>query len=247
MTQPLLAPPLLAAVPAHGGFDVFGAFLESGPMAKIVFAVLLAFSLGSWAVMISKFFLLRKAQQQSETFLETFYRSRQFGEIRPVAERLIASPLASLFKVGHDEIKLQMKMLSAEAQEARSDRPRYRIQSVNAVERKLRQAKNVESKILAKNTSLLATTAAATPFIGLFGTVWGIMIAFGDIGATGSTSIATVAPGIAEALINTAAGLGAAIPALVGNNYLASKLRDVRGQMEEFILEFVNLAERNFT
>ena len=93
----------------------------------------------------------------------------------------------------------------------------------------------------------LATTAAATPFIGLFGTVWGIMVAFGDIGLTGSTSLAVVAPGIAEALVNTAAGLAAAIPALVGYNYFGTRLRALRAEMEDFILEFMNLSERNFT
>ena len=93
----------------------------------------------------------------------------------------------------------------------------------------------------------LATTAAASPFIGLFGTVWGIMVAFRDIGVTGSTSLVAVAPGIAEALINTALGLGAAIPALMGYNFFANRLRELRSQMTDFILEFINLAERNFT
>jgi biopolymer transport protein TolQ len=93
----------------------------------------------------------------------------------------------------------------------------------------------------------LATTAAAAPFIGLFGTVWGIMVAFSDIGASGTTSIVAVAPGIAEALVNTAAGLAAAIPALVGYNYFANRTRRLRARMDDFVLEFLNLAERNFT
>jgi biopolymer transport protein TolQ len=105
----------------------------------------------------------------------------------------------------------------------------------------------VELQLLAKGTPFLATTAAASPFIGLFGTVWGIMVAFNDIGATGSTSIVAVAPGIAEALVNTAAGLAAAIPALVGYNYFGTRLRALRSEMDDFILEFMNLTERNFT
>ena len=101
--------------------------------------------------------------------------------------------------------------------------------------------------MLSRGTAFLATTASAAPFIGLFGTVWGIMVAFNEIGVTGSTSITAVAPGIAEALVNTAAGLVAAIPALVGFNYYGSRLRDMRAQMQDFILEFMNLTERNFT
>jgi biopolymer transport protein TolQ len=100
---------------------------------------------------------------------------------------------------------------------------------------------------LSRGATFLATTAAATPFIGLFGTVWGIMQAFEDIGRTGSTSLVAVAPGIAEALINTAAGLAAAIPALLAYNYFAQELRGQRTRMEDFALEFLNLAERNFT
>ncbi len=100
--------------------------------------------------------------------------------------------------------------------------------------------------LLSRGTGLLATTAAASPFIGLFGTVWGIMVAFQDIGASGSTSLVAVAPGIAEALVNTALGLGAAIPALMGYNYFANRIREFRTQMTDFTLEFLNLAERNF-
>ena len=126
-------------------------------------------------------------------------------------------------------------------------RDRYRIKSLLGVERSLRRAMAVELQLLAKGTPFLATTAAASPFIGLFGTVWGIMVAFNDIGSTGSTSIVAVAPGIAEALVNTAAGLAAAIPALVGYNYFGTRLRALRAEMDDFILEFMNLTERNFT
>ena len=123
----------------------------------------------------------------------------------------------------------------------------YRIRSLDAIERTLRRAIAVETRQIARGTQFLATTASSTPFIGLFGTVWGIMVAFHEIGFTGSSSIVTVAPGIAEALVNTAAGLAAAIPALIGYNHFAGKLRQIRGRMEDFALELVNLAERNFT
>ena len=115
------------------------------------------------------------------------------------------------------------------------------------LERSLLRASRIESARLSRYLPFLATTAAATPFIGLFGTVWGIMEAFSSIGTSGSTSITAVAPGISEALINTAAGLFAAIPALLAYNYFVQQLRLARGEMEDFTLEFLNLTERNFT
>ena len=133
------------------------------------------------------------------------------------------------------------------AQGEGADPSRYRIRSMNAIERTLRRALAVELDVLTRSTQFLATTAAACPFIGLFGTVWGIMKAFNDIGITGSTSITAVAPGIAGALINTAAGLAAAIPALVAYNTFSTRVKRLRGEMEDFVLEFMNLTERNFT
>ena len=126
-------------------------------------------------------------------------------------------------------------------------RGQYQIRSLTSVERTLRRALSGELAILTRAATFLGTTAAVAPFVGLFGTVWGIMRAFEDIGRSGSTSLVAVAPGIAEALINTAAGLGAAIPALMGYNFLAGRFKHLRHQMEDFTLEFLNLTERNFT
>lgn len=150
------------------------------------------------------------------------------------------SALAGLFRAGFAEIDVQIK-------HAPENAPPNTIRSLEAVERALYRAIRVESTRLQRNVPFLATTAAATPFIGLFGTVWGIMEAFRTIGLTGSTSIVAVAPGISEALINTAAGLFAAIPALLAYNRFSHLLRLARGEMEEFNLEFLNLTERNFT
>ena len=155
-----------------------------------------------------------------------------------------ASPLVGLFQAGYLEIDAQVK---AHGQEAGAEGPGYRIKSLTAIERSLQRAIGVEMTQLGKHASFLATTASATPFIGLFGTVLGIMGAFNDIAATGSASILAVAPGIAEALINTAAGLVAAIPALIGYNQLGNRLRGAKQGLEDFALEFLNLAERNFT
>ena len=234
---------LVAVTPAVERLDLLDAFLGSGPMAKIVLGILTLMSLASWAIILNKYLHFRKADAQSRDFLRTFHRSNKFSEVHSTSERLSASPLVGVFQAGYAEIDTQIK----NSGDRPRDGSRYLIQSIVAVERSLRRAVNVEIASLARGTQFLATTAAAAPFIGLFGTVWGIMIAFGDIGATGSTSIVTVAPGIAEALINTAAGLGAAIPALIGYNYFAQRLRGSKAQMEDFGLEFINLAERNFT
>ena len=241
-----LQAPLAPGGDAEGGFLEF--FAHAGVMAWLVLGILVAFSLASWAIMLWKHAQLRKADRQSERFLQAFRRSARFSEVSSVAGGLAASPLVGIFQAGYAEIDAQIKAArTAEGEEAGAGSRRYRIRSLPAIERTLRRAVAVESHQLARGAPFLATTAASTPFIGLFGTVWGIMVAFNEIGVTGSTSIVTVAPGIAEALVNTAAGLAAAIPALIGYNHFAARLRRVRSRMEDFVLELVNLAERNFT
>ncbi len=226
------------------GPSLFDFFKQSGPMAKAILGLLALMSLSSWAVMIGKLVQLRRADQQSEKFLEAFHRSQRFSEVNSQAGKLRASPLVGIFQAGYAEIDSQIK--SAQGPDA-GERKNYRITSLPALQRTLTRAASVEVQSLARWVTLLATTAAAAPFIGLFGTVWGIMDAFRDIGMTGSTSIVAVAPGIAEALINTAAGLAAAIPALIGYNYFSHRVRILRSRLEDFALEFLNLAERNFT
>lgn len=241
----LLAPTsfFAQAAPAGRSTSVVHLFLEAGPMAKVIFAVLALMSVGSWAIMISKALQFRKADKHGGEFLEIFRRSKRFSEVNAVANRLSGTPMVGLFQAGYAEIDAQVKA----AQEGAAAGGTFRVKSLDGVERSLRRAIGVELGVLSRGTSFLATTAAAAPFIGLFGTVWGIMVAFNNIGATGSTSITAVAPGIAEALVNTAAGLAAAIPALVGFNYFGARLRRLRGEMQDFVLEFMNLTERNFT
>ncbi len=240
MNPTLLALQIQPAGESPGLFDFFA---QSGPVAKLVLATLVIFSLLSWAVTFTKLVQLQKADDQSRRFLEVFHRSQKFSEVSAAANDLQASPLVGLFQAGYAEIDSQIKSAQVEGAEKRS----YRITSLAALERSLKRAAGVELAALARWTPLLATTASATPFIGLFGTVWGIMVSFSDIGATGSTSIVTVAPGIAEALINTAAGLAAAVPALLAYNYISGRVKRQRARMEDFALEFLNLAERNFT
>ncbi|MCL4836384.1 MAG: MotA/TolQ/ExbB proton channel family protein [Thermoanaerobaculia bacterium] len=219
-------------------------FLASGPMALFVLGILLALSLASWTIMLLKVIQLRRAEAQSRKFLEVFRGSRRFGEVQAASGQLAASPLVGLFQAGYAELDHQVK--AARELEAEPS-ARYRIKSLEAVERSLKRAEGIELRGLARGTQVLATTASASPFIGLFGTVWGIMVAFEQIGLQGTTSLVAVAPGIAEALVNTAAGLAAAIPALVGYNYFSGWIQRIRGELDDFVLEFMNLAERNFT
>lgn len=238
------AQPAPPAQPVHdNGPGIVEFFLQAGAMAKLVLATLLIFSLASWAIILSKSFQLRRSGRASDRFLEIFRRSARFSEVSAAAGRLQASPLVGVFRAGYAEIDAQIKTAKLAGESSGG----YRIRSLTALERSLQRAIHGETAVLRRGTPFLATTAAATPFIGLFGTVWGIMVAFGDIGTTGSTSIVTVAPGIAEALVNTAAGLAAAIPALVAYNHFAQRVRGAKGRMEDFALEFLNLAERNFT
>lgn len=236
--------PLVTIVGQAEGSGMWELFLDAGPVDKFVLALLVFFSLGSWAIIISKSLQLRKAAGQSESFLEIFRKSKRFSEVNTAARDHTASPLVGLFQAGYVEIDAQVKSMQ---QKSAEEQDRYRIRSMGGIERTLRRSLGVELGVLTRHTQFLATTAAATPFIGLFGTVWGIMQAFNDIGITGSTSITAVAPGIAGALINTAAGLAAAIPALIGYNTLSTRVRLMRVEMEDFVMEFVNLAERNFT
>lgn len=225
--------------------SIFELFWSSGPIAKLVFLILAVMSVVSWSIMLGKFFQLRKISAQTRDFMEVFRGSQRFSEVNAAATHLSASPLVGLFQAGYAELDSQIKAAQASGQAAGSGG--YQIRSLESLRRSLRRAISVEQTVLSRGTPFLATVAAASPFIGLFGTVWGIMIAFRDIGVTGSTSLATVAPGIAEALINTAAGLAAAIPALIGFNYYVNRIRQMRVEMEDFLLEFINLAERNFT
>jgi biopolymer transport protein TolQ len=234
---------LLAQAARPEGPGLWELFLDASPAAKFILATLVLFSLVSWGIILSKTLQFRRAASHTQRFLEIFRTSKRFSEVNAAASNHSASPLVGLFQSGYIEIDAQVKA----AQQEGADPSRYRIRSMAAIERTLRRALGVELQVLTRSTQFLATTAAATPFIGLFGTVWGIMQAFNDIGITGSTSITAVAPGIAEALINTAAGLVAAIPALIAYNAFSSRARRMREEMEDFVLEFINLTERNFT
>jgi biopolymer transport protein TolQ len=216
--------------------QLWTAFAHTGVVGKAVLAILLLFSVMSWATMVIVWQRFRRSRKASRRFVAVFRKAKRLVDVQSALAPLAHSALVGLFRAGYAEIEAQV----AHAGGAQT------IKSLDAVERSLIRASRIEAARLSRFVPFLATTAAATPFIGLFGTVWGIMGSFANIGATGSTSITAVAPGISEALINTAAGLAAAIPALVAYNYFIQQLRRARGEMEDFTLEFLNLTERNF-
>ncbi len=217
-------------------------FLETGWVAKVVLIILILFSLASWSVIFGKWRELTAAARATDRFLRLFRKASRLNEVASEVQKYRESPLAPMFQAGHSELEAQLRTTQRPA----GTNPSLKIKSLDAISRSLERVRGAELERLQRALPMLATTASATPFIGLFGTVWGIMNTFRAIGATGSTSILTVAPGIAEALINTAAGLLAAIPAVIAYNHLLSRVRSLNRRMEDFEMEFLNLVERNF-
>jgi biopolymer transport protein TolQ len=215
-----------------GFFDLIG---HSGPMAMLVLLVLLMASLLCWAIIFSKWTSLRRVRSQNASFLEIFWHSKTIDEIVDKTENFQASPIAMVFRSGIRELR---KLASDELANAG-------IEKIENIQRALVRASNTEISHLEKNVGWLATTASAAPFVGLFGTVWGIMNAFQNIGATGAANLAVVAPGISEALITTAFGIGAAIPAVVAYNHFAGQIRRVSVDMESFSQDFMNIIQRS--
>ncbi len=235
------------AVPEPGlGGNVIELILRSSLAAKVVLLILLVFSVVSWSIILYKLWVFRRAERHSSTFLDVFRKSSKFSEVQAVCKTLGDSPLVGIFQAGYAELNAQLRQpVAAGAAGGTAVRPT--LHSLQAVDRALLRASAAEVNKLESRVPFLATTASITPFIGLFGTVWGVMIAFEGIGRTSSTNLAVVAPGIAEALIATAAGLFAAIPAVYFYNSLANRVKKLASLMDDFSLEFLNIAERNFT
>ena len=213
---------------------------QSTPLSKFVLLLLVLFSVYSWGIALHKLWLFPRIERQTWGFLDVFRRSTKFSEVNSACRSLKHSPLVGLFQAGYAELNTQLR----QANGAAGERPTLR--SLEAVDRALQRAAVVETNKLEHRVHLLATTASITPFIGLFGTVVGIVNAFQGIAGTGSTNLTVVAPGIAEALVATAAGLGAAIPAVYFYNHLTNKVRLYLSMMDDFSLEFLNISERNF-
>ena len=213
--------------------------LDAGPVVKLVLLVLVYFSVVSWAIIFYKFRVVHRATRDSQRFLDFFWSKKRFDIIHQGLGEYTHSPLTTLFREAHQEL-LKNQRRREEVEEHLS----AELGGAESVSRALRRATTQETHRLEKYLTFLATTGATAPFIGLFGTVWGIMDSFRGIAQTGSASLAVVAPGISEALVATAIGLAAAIPAVVGYNHFVHKVNVLSGEMDNFSQEFLNIVER---
>ncbi|MEK9628267.1 MAG: protein TolQ [Nitrospinota bacterium] len=225
--------------------------MQSTLMAKGVLLTLLIFSITSWAIMLNKYFVYKAAKNEDKKFLEVFSKNENLTQIYNFAKELRVSPLARLFLTGYRELYLFQEM-AKEDRKKRGEMPppsgeKLTERDIKGISLALNKSINREVERFSKRLEFLATTGSTTPFIGLFGTVWGIMHSFRSIGVQGTASIGGVAPGIAEALIATAAGLVAAIPAVIFFNYLNNKVFVLTSSMDDFCQDFIYLAEKNFT
>jgi biopolymer transport protein TolQ len=226
LVNPAYWKPLLADVN-------FWELVKTGePVPLTVMLLLLLFSLTSVTIILAKWKQLRGAENWNIQFLRAFRKAGRMDAIAAAVEQFRAAPLATVFEFGYEELTRQTAQ-------------RGTIRNPMAIERSLQIGISEEIGRMERSMQWLATTATVTPFIGLFGTVWGIIDAFQALGLTGSTSMRTVAPGIAHALVTTALGLVAAIPAAVFYNYLGNIVKQIGARMEDFSLEFLNLAERD--
>jgi biopolymer transport protein TolQ len=218
-------------------------FLGAGIIVKLVLILLGLFSVFSLTIIFYKFLQVSRANTESERFMDFFWKSKRFDTIASQVDRFANSPLTVLFNEGYGELKKVVEGDGASEGSGFSTD----LGGIENVSRALRRATNFEITRLEKYLTFLATVGSTSPFIGLFGTVWGIMTAFEGIGKTGSASLAVVAPGIAEALIATAIGLVAAIPAVMAYNHFQHKIRVLINEMDSFSTEFLNIVQRNIT
>lgn len=219
--------------------ELWNLVAQTGLVARIVLFILFGFSVFSWAIIFKKSRGFNVARRDSHEFLRVFRQSKKLSDIRASCQALKASPLVEVFLAGYREI---------ETQAVPSENPgRMKIKSLVSIQRSLQIASSGELTRLEQWLSWLATTGSTMPFVGLFGTVWGIIDAFRGLGSAGTASLRTVAPGIAEALIATAAGLFAAIPAVMAYNQFLQRIKEFGALMDDFSLEFMNMTERYFS
>ncbi len=241
---------VVAAPGATGRWSLVDLIRDSGTEVWMVLLILLGFSVVSWAVIISKIMLLRKTKRETEAFFRSYEQQPTFSAIYKdiEAQELHSNPFAAIFLKGYRELlRISASPQGARAQEQGVREPaRLAVEwtGLESVERAVRQEGAFQVHRYERALSFLATTGSTAPFVGLFGTVLGIIRSFHEIGMRGSASLATVAPGISEALVATAAGLAAAIPAVVAYNYFVQRIRGIASEMDQFITEFLNLVQR---
>jgi biopolymer transport protein TolQ len=224
----------------HGILDLVKG---SSPLVQFVLYLLILFSVVSWGIIFYKFNQVRRAKNESEKFTEIFWDSRNLASIHDASRDLKSGPVAQVFRAGYEEL---LRVSRSKKEGFSGEGLTTELGGVDNVARAMKRATSVEITKLEKALTFLGTTASTTPFIGLFGTVWGIMNAFRGLSVTHSSSIQAVAPGIAEALIATAAGLAAAIPALMAYNHFVQRIKVLATDMDNFSHEFLNIAERHF-
>lgn len=208
---------------------------STGFVAKLVLLVLIVFSIQSWAIIFTKWLKLKRAVQENSKFLKIFWDCENIDEVMEKTENLHDSAIASVFRSGTKELRKIESQNSGSA-----ENPVY----FDNISRSLQKAGQVEVGLLERGVSWLATIASAAPFIGLFGTVWGIMTAFQNIGITGSANLGVVAPGISEALVTTAAGIAASIPALIAYNAIVNRIKSIASEIDFFANDYLNLLQR---
>jgi biopolymer transport protein TolQ len=217
--------------------------LGSGPVVRAVLLILVGFSVGCWGIALGKGLEMRRARRQSGRFVEIFWDAKNLTTIQAASVDMKESPVAQVFRAGYQELQ---RLTKAKRGNPGGEDEGSEFGGIENVHRAMTRARTQEVTRLERGLTFLATTASTAPFIGLFGTVWGIMTAFMGLSTTTSSSIQAVAPGIAEALIATAVGLAAAIPAVVMYNRFARQVRVMTAEMETFASEFLNIAERHF-
>jgi biopolymer transport protein TolQ len=234
--------------------DIVHMISNAGPMVQFVMLLLLFFSIMSWAIILIKYRYIRRAFRESAEFTEFFWKSRDLSNAFAKAKQLTGSPQARIFRIGYVELKKssQSALPSAPADPSSNKQSGHPNMSMDArftgtdnIQRALRRAITTEMTRMTQMVPFLATTGNTAPFIGLFGTVWGIMNSFVGIGQKGSANLAVVAPGISEALVATAAGLAAAIPAVIAYNFFMSKIRVVESELDSFSADLLNIIERD--
>ena len=240
---PLISLPGALSFEGAFGGDIIQMIVHAGLVVKFVLLILFLFSIISWTIIFMKWRLLRRAKDETDFFLDLFWESTEFNTLYDECDNLLFSPVAHLFRSGYSELK---KISKIQAHPESKDRDLSMQPVFDNVERTLKRTAIDQSNRMERALSFLATTGNTTPFIGLFGTVWGIMESFRSIGLKGSANLAVVAPGISEALIATAAGLGAAIPAVVAFNYFNQKVIGLRAEMDTFTSDFLSLVGRHF-
>ena len=236
---------------SFSGLNFITMFGSAGFIVKFVLLLLLFFSIVSWAIIITKYRYLKKALNESVLFTEFFWKNKNFSDAFTKSKQFHGSPVSRIFRGAFLELKKlnRANVAGVDHNSHKTDKEtdtfNANINGIDTIKRALRHAINTETTKMAHLVPFLATTGNTTPFIGLFGTVWGIMNSFHDIGAEGSANLAVVAPGISEALVATAAGLAAAIPAVIAFNYFTQKIRVIESELQNFSADLLNIIERD--